>query len=209
MNKIMKWKQFRESLDVNLSNDILDLNESLSILNEIVMKSVGGEEIDIYKEFNLPFEEYNKMNIDELFNSSKFINSLSSIGLKKSNIQNTDDYETFLKRPMKFGMIYKIEANELENPDYVAFQSWNISSDSWERIKTFRVSVDIKNFYDKLSSKLIELEKDGSKYIYSTSNGNEWILQNKEKENNKFKSYFRKEELEDFISSQKILVNMI
>lgn len=205
----MKWKQFSESLDINLSNDILDLNESLSILNEIVMRSVGDEEIDIYKEFNLPFEEYSKMNIDELFNSPKFINSLSSIGLKKSNIQNTDDYETFLKRPMKFGMIYKIEANELENPDYIVFQSFNISSNSWERIKTFKVSVDIKKFYDKLSSKIIELEKDGSKYLYSTSNGNEWILQNKEKENNKFKSYFRKEELEELITKEKILVNMI
>jgi hypothetical protein len=97
--------------------------------------------------------------------------------------------------------IYGQEQNELENPIYIIFQVWNESLKRWEDVKLYKVGGDVKKFYDKLSSKTIELidTVSGENYIYNTSNSNEWILQNSEKENDTYKKVFRKEELEEFL----------
>jgi hypothetical protein len=102
-----------------------------------------------------------------------------------------------------------MEANELENPDYIIFQSWNDTISKWGDAKLYKVNADIKNFYDKLSSKVIEISDGGEKYIYQTSNGNEWLLQNVEKANDVFKKYFRTEEFESFIKSRSGDINII
>ena len=105
--------------------------------------------------------------------------------------------------------IYGIDKNELENPSYLIFQSWNETLNKWEDVKLYKIHENIQRFYDKLSSITIELIDGGDKYLYQTSNGSEWILQNIEKENDTYKKVFRKEELEDFIEKNKIKVNII
>ena len=138
----------------------------------------------------------------------EFINSLSSIGLKISSLQNTDDLETFVNKPCRFLFIYRIEANELENPNYLIFQSWNETLGKWDDMKTYKVDGDIKNFYDKLSSKVIEILDGEDVYIYQSANKNEWNLQNIDKESDKFKKYFRKDEFEKFINDNKFTINI-
>jgi hypothetical protein len=210
MEFILTYNKFLESLDHNLSNDIIDLNESLSMWHDLILKSIGGEELDIYDTLKITRDELGEeQNLEFLFNSPNFINSLSSIGLKKSSIFNSDDYETFVKKPIKFGFIYKIEANELENPDFIIYQVWNESSSRWEEIKFWSIKDDIKKFYDKLSSKVIEISDNDKKWIYSTSNGNEWVLQNSELETPDFKKYIRKEDLEELIKSKKLKIKII
>jgi hypothetical protein len=71
------------------------------------------------------------------------------------------------------------------------------------------VNEDVKKFYDKLSSRTIELIDADENFIYTTANGNEWILQNIEKENDIYKRVFRKEELQDFLSERNIKVNIL
>jgi hypothetical protein len=139
----------------------------------------------------------------------EFLNSLSSIGLKKSPLQNTTDYQTFLNKPCKFMFIYDFNANELENPEYLAFQSWNDTLKKWDETKLFKVKDDVKKFYDKLTSKTIEIVDGSENYIYSTSNGNDWELQNIDKENDIYTKILRKEELQKILDESKITLNII
>lgn len=208
--KIKKYAAFSESiiLDLNLVDELIDINESLSIWHDVVLKSIGATELDIYEVFNLPKDDYkNTMHIDYLSNNAEFLGSLSSIGLKKSKVESSKDYNTFLTTPCKFMFIYRVEANELENPEYVLFQVWD--NTKWDECKLYKINNDINNFYNKLSSKVLELDYEGVKYVYDTSNGSEWILQNIEQSNGDFKKYLRIAELEELLHNKKIKLTII
>jgi hypothetical protein len=210
MKFLKGFKKYQESIRVEFGLIEIDINESLGLLYDNILKSIGAEESDIFDTFHLPKDDFvDKMNLDLLTTNTEFINSLSSIGLKKSGITNSEDFETFFKRPCRFMFIYRIEANELENPNYIIFQPWNETLDRWEDCKLYKVNGDIKNFYDKLSSKVIEVQDGGDKYIYQTSNGNEWTLQNLDKSNDIFKKYFRRDEFEKVLRDRKATINII
>ena len=207
---IKKYREFSESiiLDLNLVDELIDINESLSIWHDVVLKSIGATEKNIYDEFNLPIDDYkNTMVIDYLSNNSEFLGSLSSIGLKKSKVENSSDYNTFLSTPCKFMFIYRIESNELENPEYIIFQSWD--NNKWNECKLYKINNNINNFYNKLSSKVLELEYSGTSYIYNTSNGTEWSLQNIKQANDEFKEYLRLADLEELLHNKKIKLTII
>ena len=210
MKYLKPYNTYLESLKIDVDIINVDINESLGLYYENILKSIGAEEVDMFDTFNLPKDDFaDKLNLDLLTTNTEFINSLSSIGLKKSNVQNTDDLETFVNKPCRFILIYNIESSELENPTYIIFQSWNETIDKWDESKLYKVNGEIKNFYDKLSSRVIEIDDKGDKYIYQTSNGNEWTLQNVDKENDTFKKYFRKDEFEKLINDMKVTINII
>jgi len=210
MQFIKSFDNFKESLRIDFALVSVDLNESLGLLYDNILKSINAEEMDIFTTFHLPKDDFaDKLNLDLLHSNAEFINSLSSIGLKNTSPVNTEDFETFLSKPCRFLLIYRMEANELENPEYIIFQSWNENLSKWTDSKLYKIKGDIKNFYDKLSSKIIEIEDGTEKYIYGTSNNNEWILQNLEKENDTFKKYFRKDEFEKLINDRKLSINII
>lgn len=186
-----------------------DLMESLSIWKDILLSSIGAELIDIFDEFKLPDEFRGNLDVDFLNKSIEFVNAISSIGLKKSEIQKTDDYETFVDRPCKFMMIYDSNSNEIENPEYIIFQQWDEGSKKWEEAKLYRIKDDINKFYNKLTSKTIEIVDDGNNYIYVTNNGNDWELQNRESETDIYKKNLRKEDLKKITDSKKIEIKVI
>jgi len=222
MKWIKTWKNFSESLQWDISILNVDLNESLGMFYENILKSIGAEEIEIDdKKYTLkltdPRGRETKMDLLEddilkgletLSNNSDFINSLKNTGLKKSPLQSTEDFDTFVNRPSRFIMIYRIEANELENPEYIIFQSWNSVLSKWEDPKLFKIKGNFKNFYDKLSSRDIELEWDNKKWTYHTANKNEWILKNGD-ETDMFKKNLRKDELEKVINDNKIRITIL
>jgi hypothetical protein len=105
--------------------------------------------------------------------------------------------------------VYDINSNELENPLYLLMQIWNDTMDKWQDVKLYKVNDDAKKFYDKLTSRTIEIVDGDQNYIYTTSNGNEWVLQNTDKENDIYKNNFRKEELEELVKEKKIKINVI
>lgn len=210
MNKRLKsYKQFFDSLQIDLSVNLIDINESLAMMYDSIMKSIGAEEMDIFKTFKLPQDYTDKLDLEFLHDDIIFINSLASIGLKKSVLQKSDDYETYLNKPCRFMMIYNVESNELEDPVFILIQSWNDSIEKWEYLKLYKFNGDVKKFYDKLSSKIIEIELEDEKYIYNSTNKNEWLLQNSEKANKKFKKYLRKEELEDLLKDRRIKLRIV
>ena len=183
MKHIQKFKTFQESLQIDLMLNNIDLMESLSIWHDTLLSSIGAEEVDIFDTFKLPKEEFEKhLDIEYLDDSIVFLNSLASIALKKSKVEDTDSYQTFLNKPCRFMLIYDINSNELENPVYILFQSWNDTIKKWDTAKLYKVNDDIKKFFDKMTSKTIEVMDDGKNYIYMTSNGSEWELQNSDKE---------------------------
>jgi len=210
MKFVKSFKSYLESIQIDIKLIEIDINESLGLFYDSVMKSIGAEEVDFYDTFKLSKDEFSdKMNLDLLTTNPEFIKSLSGFGFKKSSVTNSDDFETFLNKPCRFMLIHKIQSSELENPDYILFQSWNDGLSEWENVRIYKVSGDIKKFYDKLSSRVIEIDDNGEKYIYSTTNGNEWMLQNQEKENDIYQKYFRKEEFQKLLNDRKVKINII
>jgi hypothetical protein len=193
MRKLKTYSQFKESLVIDLSfQGIQDLLESLTIWHDALLSSIGAEEENIFDTLKLPQEDFNNnLDLDFLSDNIEFINSLSSLALKKSELRNSDDYQTFL------------------NPLYLLMQIWNDTMDKWQDVKLYKVNDDAKKFYDKLTSRTIEIVDGDQNYIYTTSNGNEWVLQNTDKENDIYKNNFRKEELEELVKEKKIKINVI
>jgi hypothetical protein len=211
MQYLKKYKQYKESIVIDLNfQNVKDLLESLNIWHDALLTSIDAEEVDIFDTFNLPNEDFgDKLDLDFLSDNIEFINSLSSIALKKSELKNSEDFQTFLNKPCKFMFIFDINANELENPAYLLFQTWNETLNKWEDVKLYRVKENVKRFYDKLTSRTIEIVDGDENYIYETSNGSEWILQNSEKENDIYQKVFRKEELQTLLSDRNVKVNVI
>lgn len=209
MKWIKKFNQYKESIMMDLTFNTVDLMESLNIWGDVLLSSISAQNVDIFKTLNLPEDFRKKIDLDELSNNIEFVNSLSSIGLKKSSLQNTDDFQTFVNKPCRFMFLYDFNSNELENPEYIIFQTYNSTLQKWEDASLYKVNDDIKKFYDKLASKTIEILEGDKNYIYSTSNGNDWILQNSESRNDIYKKEVTKSDLQRIIDERKVKVNII
>lgn len=210
MRVIKKYQEFKESIFIDLGMLSVDILESMNIWHDVLLSAISAEEKDIFDTFKLTKDFYNgRLSLDFLSDNIEFINSLSSIALKKSQIQNTDDFQTFVNKPCKFMFIYNSESNELENPVFILFQTWNETLKEWDDVKLFKINDDVKKFYDKLTSKVIEITDGDENYIYQTSNGNDWELQNLKNENDIYKRFFRKDELQKLLSDRKVSVSII
>ena len=193
--RIFNYTKFLESFSVD------NILESMSIIEKDLISSISGEELDLFETFKLVKEDYIGKNLNYLSENVEFINSLSSLGLKKSAVQDTDDIETFLNISLKFMFIYNIESNELENPVYLILEMWDEDKMEWTNVKLFKVNGDVKRFYDVLSSKTIELFYKDKNYIYKTSNTNDWELQNLLDETKMFKRFLNNVELIDLMKN--------
>lgn len=210
MRVIKSYNKFKESLVIDLMMSSVDILESMNIWHDVLLSAISAEEKDIFDTLKLPKDFYNgRLTLDFLSDNIEFVNSLSSLGLKKSPVQNTEEYQTFVNKPCKWMFIYDISSNELENPLYIAFQVWNETIKEWEDVKLFKINGDVKKFYDKLSSKTIEVTDGDENYIYITSDGNTWELQNLDKENDVYKRFFRKDELQSLLNDRKVTVSII
>jgi hypothetical protein len=210
MRVIKSYNKFKESLVIDLVTMSVDILESMNIWHDVLLSAISAEEKDIFDTLKLPKDFYNgRLTLDFLSSNIEFINSLSSLGLKKSPLQNTEDYQTFVNKPCKCMFIYDINSNELENPVYITFQVWNETNKNWEDVKLFKINGDVKKFYDKLSSKTIEVADGDENYIYTTSDGNTWELQNLDKENDIYKRFFRKDELQSLLNERKVKLSII
>ena len=110
MKKIKTYYEFKESLVIDLNfQNIEDLLESLSVWHDALLSAVGAEEVNIFDTLKLRQDEFSdNLDLESLGDNVEFINSLSSIALKKSPIQNSDDFQTFLNKPCRFMFLYNI-----------------------------------------------------------------------------------------------------
>ena len=86
MRKIKTYNQFKESLVIDLNfQGIEDLLESLTVWYDALLSAIGAEELNIFDTLKLSQDDFlNKLDLDILGDNVEFINSLSSISLKKS-----------------------------------------------------------------------------------------------------------------------------
>lgn len=203
MKWIKSYNSYKESIKIDL--EYSNIKESLNVWYSSLLSAIDAEEQDIYSTLHLPIDDFkDNLDIDFLSDSIEFINSLTSIGLKKSSVENTETYETFLNKPCKFMLLFNFDSNELENPEYILFQNWNETTESWSETRLYKVNEDIKRFYDKLTSKTVEIVDGDNSYIYSSDNaGNEWVLQNIDKQNDTYKRVFRDKDFDDFLTKSK------
>ena len=208
MQNIKTFKKFLEQFEIDTNFQLIDdLKESLSMWHDVLLASIGAELTDIFDELKLSHET--KLDIDEMANDVDFVNSLISLGLKKTQVEETDNYETFVNKPCKFMLIYDQNANELENPEYIMFQTWNTALKQWEESKLYKLTGNINDFYNKLTSRTIEIVDDNKNFIYTTSNGNDWQSQDPRQANDVYKRILRKEEFEEIIDKRGLKLNII
>ena len=206
MRRIKNWIKFTESIRFEDSyQNLSDILESLSVLEDNLLQSIQAKEEDIFTMFNY-LKDGGDVGIDDMVNNPKFNETLSKLGLRKSDIQQTKDYETFLRGNLKFVPIFKIEANDLMNPIYLL-----IESSKWSGVKLYRVNDNIKKFYDKLSSKTIEFIRGSDSYIYTTSNsGNNWDLQNIDNIDQDFRNHLTNDDIQNLLNKyDDISINII
>jgi len=184
MNYIKNFIMFKESL-------LVSFNYLLNSINAIKIN------LKFLNNFNLDLKSLDK-NVD-------FIDILSKNNLKKSDMQLSTDYETFVGK-CRFMFIYDKKATELENPYYLLLQSYG--QNKWQITKIYKINDDIKKFYDQLSSKTIEIEDNGERFIYVTSDSTTWDLKSI-KETDVYKRSFRREDLERVIQDRKAKVKII
>lgn len=171
------------------------INESVE--NNPLLKTINAENVLIGDVLDFNSENFN--DIEVMSNDPEFLRKLDKKGFKKNNIEFTKECETFLPNFMdiKFFLIFKKEDSELEpKPEYMVIQTKYRNKPNWESIKMYKVNDNIRNFYDKLSSRTIEITKGGKNYIYRTSNaGNDWSLQNIQNRDNIYKDIMSNDEI--------------
>ena len=178
MNHINNFNQYLfENKFSEIFNDA-DILESIVTDTQRLLDSIEAEEIsDIQSLFDIRDIKDN-ININELYENQDFNKRLDKMELKKSEIESTEENETFMKNTIqiKFFTIHKKTKSELEQPEYIIFQSKGKELDP---LKAYKVNGDMKHFYNHLSSKTITITKNNKEYIYQTSNsGNDWELKN-------------------------------
>ena len=191
----MKYIKLFESFQIEEPKTMSELLESLSVVEQSLLDSIKAEIIDIENFFGkkIPLN-----NIEYLVENKNFLELLKINGLTKDTIQFSDDYETFLINPIKYVTLRDKDKNDLQQPDYLLIQTFNSTEQDWNKIKMYGINGNFKNFYDKLSTRSIELNYNGKSYIYQTSIKNEWELSN-DNGNETFPKSVRKEELLDII----------
>ena len=203
---IKKFINFKESLVIDIEDMDFDMNESLNVWFDSLLASINAQPVDIYAALKLA--RNTNIDLENLDKDNSFITALSNNGLKKSNMEITSDYETFLKTPCRFMFIYDKKASDLDNPYYLLLQVYNDVLNKWEITNIYKINDSIKKFYDQLSSKTIEIIDGADRFIYETGNGNEWTLKSV-KETDIYKRNFDKEDLEKVIQDRKVKVNII
>jgi len=203
---IKKFINFKESLVIDVEDMDFDLNESLNIWFDSLLASINAKPVDIYTALKLA--RNTNIDLKNLDKDNSFITTLSDNGLKKSNMEITSDYETFLKTPCRFMFIYDKKASDLDNPYYLLLQVYNEILNKWETTNIYKINDNIKKFYDQLSSKTIEIIDGADRFIYETSDKNTWDLKSV-KETDIYKRTFSKEDLEKIIQDRKVKVNII
>ena len=192
---VLRFEDFvNEGLDKYFGK--LDLSENIKTDTSDVLSSIDLKEVDLHKTLNVLVSDINLegMNIEQLADNTHFINALENLSLKKEDPTVSADSDTFLTSSLTFMGIYPIQVLEIQDPEYLMIQIGN------GPIKLYKVSGSIKDFYDKLTTKTVEITAGDQKWIYTTSNsGNNWELKNNE-EGEVFKKVMSTKELEDSLN---------
>lgn len=209
MKYLKNYNTYLESIKLDSEIErIIDITESLSVIDDHLLSSILAEEKNMYDEFNYLVDS--GKNIEVILNDDDFIKELAKLGYKPSEIENTDDFQTFIDKSIKFCLIRNKDDNELNNPLFIIIQTWNETTSKWEDVRLYKVNDDINKFYNKLTSKTVEFVIDDINFIYKTSNsGNNWELQNTDNETSDFKRILTKDEIKHLAKKNNLKITII
>lgn len=175
------------------------IKEAITTDVDGLLNSINDKKTDFFA-IHLSNDDYINKTIDYLYNDGDFNNQLFKENLKKGEIESTTEIENFLRKDidMKFFFLYSRNETILDNPNFLILQYYK--NDKWYPIEIYKVDSNIDDFYKKLTAKTIKLTFDNVTYIYQTSNsGNNWLLKDKQKKNEKFKENLENEEIKTLI----------
>lgn len=194
-----------------------EILESIVVDSDMLMNTVNAEPVDFVGEpFNFDIRKYDdNYTLEQLRDNADFNDNLSKKELFISELQNTKDYDTYIVDDIKYLLIHKRKnrkmdkLEKLDDPLYVIFQTKDINGE-WirDKIKIYKINGNFSNFYEKLSSKTIELIKDDKKYIY-VSNGQNWILKNIQNKDEVFKDVLSNDDIKVILKENGITITII
>ena len=209
---------FTYTLDVNenLTSDKLkdaDILESIVTETDNLLNSVKAEEVDLHYTLEIdPTDIKLNMNLENLITNPIFLTALKRKKLEMSELETSLDTETFLKKTMdiKFCTLFDKGKTNIDQPDYILFQSKEKGDYKWSIIKLYKVNDNMTKFYDNLTTKTIEIQNGDKKFIYRTSNsGNNWSLENVDVEDDVFKKLLDNEEIKIILQDKNLKVVVV
>jgi hypothetical protein len=177
------------------------LKEAITTDVDGLLDSINDKKVDFYA-LHLASDNYVNKDIDSLYNDADFNQQLFKENLKKGELESTMDIENFLRKDidMKFFFLYSRNETVLDNPDFLILQYYK--DDKWHPIEIYSIKGAVEKFYEKLTAKTIKLVDNNVTYIYVTSNsGNNWLLKEKDKKNDKFKENLETDDIKNLIRS--------
>lgn len=196
--------------DIELVEIISDANilESIITDSESLLKTIDAKEVDISDIFDVSVSHEN---VEGLYNDQVFNKSLVNKGYSKSKIEYSKDHDTFLERTLdiKFFSIYETKKTNLD-PKYLVFQHKVKQETEWSVVKIYRINSDMRKFYDQLTTKTIEIKRNGKNYIYITSNsGADWVLKNVEQQDDIFKNLLSNDDVKVILKDGQTSITII
>lgn len=177
------------------------LFEKIIINPNEILDSIKAKPVQSGDVFDINTDNYS--DLETLYNDDRFNEKLRDKGYKKDKLELSKEYQTFLVNSLiiKYFLVFKESQTELEKPKYIFIQIKE--QGKWNEIGLYKVGDQMKNFYDLLTNKTIEItDKTGKNFIYKTTNGgNDWTLQNVENQNDTYKKVMRSEEINQVLKS--------
>lgn len=175
------------------------IKEAITTDIDGLLSSINDKKTDFFA-IHLSNDNYITKTIEDLYDDGDFNKQLFKDNLKKGQLESTTEIENFLRKDidMKFFFLYSRNETILNNPNFLILQYYK--NDKWYPIEIYTIKGNVDDFYKKLTAKTIKLTFDDVTYIYQTSNsGNNWILKDKQKKNDKFKENLENEEIKNLI----------
>jgi hypothetical protein len=176
MNIIKTFEQYHNDLHIDLN---------------VLIKNSKLIELD----FESVFNTFNT-DLNHLLENPKFLKELNKNDLVTTDIKNTKDFATLANKDFKYVLLNVINndpKNKMQKTKYILLQE-----ESSDKIRLFDVTKDLKQFFNKLTNKIIKIidKNSGKTYIYVTYNGGKnWELQNTRDKTNIFKKILDLDEL--------------
>jgi len=175
------------------------IKESITTDVDGLLDSINDKKTDFFA-LNLSNDNYTNKTIENLYDDEDFNNQLFKDNLKKGDLDSTVEIENFLRKniDIKFFFLYNRTDTLLDNPEFLILQYYK--DEKWCPIEIYKIKGNVDEFYDKLTAKTIKLTEDDVTYIYKTSNsGNNWILKDEDKKNDKFKENIETDDIKSLI----------
>ena len=95
MKYLKPYNTYLESLKIDVAIINVDINESLGLYYENILKSIGAEEVDMFDTFSLPKDDFADKLKSEIIIPNAKLNMYCHFFFKISNFKGSDNWIPF------------------------------------------------------------------------------------------------------------------